>query len=63
MAVQQAKTMSPTEAMSRLASVRAKLMRQEQGRRIYQTPSGAWIQLVPADNGQVKLIASRGCDC
>ena len=61
--IQQSQVMSPAEAQARLASVRAKLVKQEAGRRLYQTPSGAWIQLVPAANGQMKLIASRGCDC
>jgi len=63
MAVQQSQVMSAAEAQARLAQVRAVLKKQQGGTRLYQTPSGAWIQLVPASNGQVKLIASRGCDC
>lgn len=62
MAIQQSQVMSPADAQARLASVRAKLVKQNGNTRLYQTPSGAWIQVMPAGN-QVKLIASRSCDC
>jgi len=63
MSDQMIQVVSQAEAKTRLLRVGAKLVRKVKTLSVYQTRSGAIVQLVQLDDGKVRLTAARGCDC